>query len=176
MAKNLRSAVGEHKLARLRFLSVEITPVYYRSGRPMSDENPFSVKEQPVSQNFPIGKKRHGCLTAWLIMMILANLLTAVGSALVAAGAVQEMKPNFPAWILWFVAFMALLNIVFVIALFGWKKWGFFGFAGSSIIAFGLNLYLGVAIGQAVAGLFGIVLLYLVMQIGGDRKGWTQLE
>jgi hypothetical protein len=120
-------------------------------------------------------KQRHGCLTAWLVLMIIGNGFTAVGTPLMA-GAIQQATPNFPAWVVWPIALLALLNVVFAIALFNWQKWGFFGFLLTSLAAFGLNIYAGIGIPQAVLGLLGIVLLYGVLQIGGHRSGWSQLE
>ncbi len=120
-------------------------------------------------------KQRHGCLTAWLIVMILANGFTAVITPLTVSS-IQQAIPGFPTWIVWPIALLAILNVVFAIALFNWKKWGFFGFLVNSLIAFGLNLYAGIGVPQAVLGLVGIAFLYGVLQIGGERKGWTQLE
>jgi len=139
------------------------------------NDNLYTVETPSVSSDFPIGKKRHGCLTAWLILMIVANALTAILIPLSAA-AVQQTNPNFPVWVLWVTASLAVLNILFAAALLAWKKWGFYGFAVNSGIAFGLNLYAGLPLQQAFVGLGGILLLFLVLQIGGDRKGWTQLE
>ena len=69
-----------------------------------------------------------------------------------------------------------ILNIVCAVALFQWKKWGFFGFVATSILALGLNLTIGLNIFQVILGLAGIAILYGVLQIGNERKGWTQLE
>jgi hypothetical protein len=120
-------------------------------------------------------KQRHGCLTAWLVLMIIANGFTALGTPLMV-GAIQQTIPNFPAWVVWPIALLAVLNVVFAIALFNWKKWGFFGFLGTSLAAFGLNIYAGIGIPQAVFGLVSIAILYGVLQIGGQKSGWSQLD
>jgi hypothetical protein len=44
------------------------------------------------------------------------------------------------------------------------------------LAAFALNLAIGVSIPQAIMGLAGIAILYGVLQIGGENKGWAQLE
>jgi hypothetical protein len=49
-------------------------------------------------------------------------------------------------------------------------------FLVSSIIVLILNLSSGVGIGQSLLGLLGVVILYAVLQIGGENKGWTQLD
>lgn len=140
----------------------------------MSD-NPFKVNTKSVSSDFPTRKKMHGCLTAWLILMIIANVLLAIASPTLIE-TVKKANPDFPVWALWFAMCMGILNVVFAAALFAWKKWGFYGFATTTIIAFGVNLYTGAALGQAFAGLGGIALLFLMLQLGGDRKAWTQLD
>ncbi len=120
-------------------------------------------------------KQRHGCLTAWLVLMIIANGFAALGTPLMV-GSIQQTIPNFPAWVVWPIALLAVLNLVFAVALFNWKKWGFFGFLGTSLAAFGLNIYATIGIAQAVFGLVGIAVLYGVLQIGGQKSGWSQLE
>ena len=39
-----------------------------------------------------------------------------------------------------------------------------------------INLSLGLTVVQVALGLVGILILYGVLQIGDDKKGWTQLE
>jgi hypothetical protein len=120
-------------------------------------------------------KQRHGCLTAWLVMMIIANALTAVATPLLS-GFIQKTLPNYPTWTIWPLTLIGVLNIAFVIALFNWKMWGFHGFASVAVITFSINIYSGIGIGSAFVGFLGVVLLYGVLQIGGDKKGWPQLE
>ena len=120
-------------------------------------------------------KKRHGCLTAYLIFMLVVNALCALVMPFTAS-LVQKPTPSFPSWLLWISASLGLLNVVFTMALFKWKKSGFIGFCVVSVIALGINLYGGLGVGASLRGLIGIVILYGVLQIGGDKKGWSQLE
>lgn len=120
-------------------------------------------------------KTRHGCLTAWLILMIVANAFTAITTPLLAASIGQSI-PGFPAWVLWPISLLAVLNLLFAVALFYWKKWGFIGFCVTSILALALNLYAGIGVGRSALGLVGIAILYAVLQIGGDKRAWSQLE
>ncbi len=121
------------------------------------------------------GKQRHGCLTAWLVLMIVANAATAL-MYLLGSAAIRENFPSAPAWAFPVLAVMGIANVVCAIALFQWKKWGFFGFLVTSAIAFVVNLMIGLIIVQAVLGLTGVAILYGVLQIGKERKGWTQLD
>lgn len=118
-------------------------------------------------------KDRHGCLTAWLILMIVANSLTALSYLVLT---LLGRKTVAPAWALVTLAVGCIANVVFAVALFRWKRWGFFGFLVTTILALVINLRIGIKPIFVGIGLFGIVILYAVLQIGGERRGWNQLE
>ncbi|MGK7923875.1 MAG: hypothetical protein AB4290_01245 [Spirulina sp.] len=122
-----------------------------------------------------IPKKRHGCLTAWLIFMLLGNSIATL-MYLLAAQTIRQAFPAAPSWAFPLLTVVAIFNLICTIALFNWKKWGFWGLVGSSITTFIVNLSIGVSIGQALFGLIGIVLLYGVLNIGEQNKGWSQLD
>jgi hypothetical protein len=120
-------------------------------------------------------KQRHGCLTAWLVLMIIANSLTSIIYLLAAGGAISRLAA-LPAWALGFLAAGSLFNVVCAIALYRWKMWGFWGFLGVAALALIVNVALGLSIVQVVLGLVGVAVLYGVLQIGAERRGWDQLE
>jgi hypothetical protein len=77
---------------------------------------------------------------------------------------------------------LGVLIIVCLIALFLWIKWGFYGYAAITIVASITNMMLNIVNKAAmtgvlhlIAGLCGIAILYGVLQIGGEHKGWNQL-
>jgi len=107
--------------------------------------------------------------------MIIANSLTAL-IYLYASGPIMRNRPNTPAWVAPVLVAVGIANVVFSVALFQWKRWGFFGCVGTSILVLVINLKLGLNIVLILLGLLGIVVLYAVLQIGGEKKGWTQLE
>jgi hypothetical protein len=122
---------------------------------------------------------RHGCLTAWLVLMIIANTLTALSYVfltLILSKTVHSPRPHTPAWALSVLTVGCIANIVFAVALFRWKRWGFFGFLGTAILALVVNLRIGIKPAMVMIGVCGIMILYAVLQIGGDKKGWDQLE
>lgn len=121
------------------------------------------------------GKQRHGCLTAFLVFSIILNALVSFMN-LFAGTMIRQGHPDMPGWTLPVLGIAGIINIVCLIALFRWKRWGFYGAAALAALAFIVNLVAGLNIMQAFFGLFGIALLYGVLQIGGERKGWTQLE
>ncbi len=123
----------------------------------------------------PEPKKRHGCLTAWLILMLVVNSITAL-VYLFMGGSIRESYPHASSWTIPTLIVLGLFNLSCAVALFQWKKWGFWGICASSVIAFIVNLSAGVGIGSSLLGFVGVALLYGVLQIGKENKGWTQLE
>lgn len=137
--------------------------------------NPTPVP--PVQAQPPIytGKKRHGCLTTWLILMIIGNFYSIIANLVSMKSIINFYGTSTISVLL--LCLLGVANILFVIALFRWKKWGFYGFAASSVLVFILNLAIGLKLWQSIAGLVGIAILYGVLQIGDQAsKGWPQLE
>ncbi len=120
-------------------------------------------------------KNRHGCLTAWLIMMIIANAATAL-MYLLGSGTIRQTVPTMPEWAFPVLIVASLVNLVCAFALFQWKKWGFWGFCATSVVALVVNLSADLGIGTALVGLVGVLLLYGVLHIGKENKGWPQLQ
>lgn len=120
-------------------------------------------------------KSRHGCLTAWLVVMIVANSGTAL-LYILGSDAIRRTLPNAPGWAFPVLIVCSLFNLVCSIALFQWRRWGFWGFCGSSLVGLVVNLSIGIPIGSALVGLVGALLLYGVLQIGKENRGWNQLE
>lgn len=121
------------------------------------------------------GKQRHGCLTGCLVLMIIINAATAL-MYLLGSAAIGQYYPSAPGWTFPVLAVMGIVNVVCAVALFQWKRWGFFGFGAVSIVAFVVNLIIGLNVFQAILGFAGVAILYGVLQIGKEKKGWTQLD
>ena len=121
------------------------------------------------------GKQRHGCLTAWLIAMIVMSSF-AVLVYVLAMGFLLEMLPGASAWAVYTLAALAVLNLGFAIALWRWKKWGLWGYGASSLAAFWINLSIGTGLGPSLMGLLGLAILFAALQIGRENRGWPQLD
>lgn len=120
-------------------------------------------------------KQRHGCLTAFLIFMVLANLFAAYGNIAMQEDILSAL-PKLSHSLLFALALVGLLNVVFAIGIYKWKKWGFWGFCVSALAAFSINIYGGVALLPALAGLAGVLVLFAVLKIGKEKAGWDQLD
>ena len=130
--------------------------------------------QNPTNQ-LPAGKHRHGCLTAYLVFMIIANSATAL-LYLFGSEAIRRNAPNMPGWAFPVLIVAGIFNLICAVALWRWKKWGFWGFVVSALVAFAVNLSIGVEPGFALLGLVGLGILYGVLHIGSEDKGWPQLE
>jgi uncharacterized membrane protein (DUF2068 family) len=83
-------------------------------------------------------------------------------------------------WPGWAIPSLMLFNLVCVVGLLRLKKWGFYGSCVSCGLVLVVNLFTGAPMVFVVFGLsyglIGIIFLYCVLQIGGDKSGWTQLD
>ncbi len=120
-------------------------------------------------------KRRHGCLTAYLAIIVIANFATLL-LYLFAGETAKGLAPNLPDWAHSASMVFGLVNLVCAIALFRWKKWGFWSIVIATIMMTGVNFYVGIETGPAVGGLVGVAILYGALHIGKDNKGWTQLS
>ena len=113
-------------------------------------------------------RTRHGCLTVWLVGMIVAN--AAVSVAYLTMANPIGLSPTVQA----LLAAAAAANVLFGIALFRWRRWGFWGFVGVSAGVFIVNISILTPV-AALSGLVGVALLYGVLRLG-DPSGWDQLD
>ena len=120
-------------------------------------------------------KQRHGCLTAWLVVVVIANGCTLLLYMLAADPLGQDL-PLVPRWVLPLLTVLCVVRITCTVAVFLWRRWGFFGFVAVVVVEFSINLVTVQDIVSAVLGLVGLATLYGVLHIGGDRSGWRQLE
>ena len=119
-------------------------------------------------------KERHGCLTTYLVLAIIANSATAL-LYLFGAGAIKRATPNIPDWAFPVLIVLVLFNLACAIALLRWKKWGFWGLVASAALTLVVNLTIGLGLSSAIVGL-GVILLYGILHIGKGNKGWPQLD
>ena len=128
----------------------------------------------------PEPKQGHGCLTAYLVFMIAVNsavvLVYTLGREALRRQTVKANLPPMPDWAFSVLVVAGLFNLICAIALFRWRKWGFWGFCLSALVALAVNLSIGIGVIQSLLGLLGLALLFAVLQIGKENKGWPQLE
>tara|TARA_B100000579_G_C22145000_1_gene538256 strand:- start:11 stop:400 length:390 start_codon:yes stop_codon:yes gene_type:complete len=128
-------------------------------------------------QNAQNKKKRHWCLFAYLVLTLIANAFLSFvyfkTSTIQPQTAYQSLIPQ---WYFQVVGILCLFNLISAFAILKWKKWGFWLFTLTASIPLNLNLYFELSIVYSVGELIGVAILYGVLQIGGDKKGWSQLN
>jgi hypothetical protein len=128
------------------------------------------TKEDSTNKS-PVKKQRHGCLTTWLIFIIVvstaASIFTMVADDNILGG-------DYPRTLM---VLLGLLNIGSCILLLNWKKIGYWGSVLSSVSAFVINLSLGESVASSVVGFGGLIILTAVLFIKTDDiSGWDNLE
>ncbi len=122
-------------------------------------------------------KQRHGCVTAWLILMIILNSIISLLYFFAGDIIIENSPADISNTMIIVLAVFGTLNVLFSIMLFKWKKWVFWGFVVTAVATFAVNLSIGLGIGQSILGLVGIAVLYGVLQIKKDNiSTWTNLE
>ncbi|WP_415328942.1 hypothetical protein [Chryseobacterium sp. MMS23-Vi53] len=129
-----------------------------------------------MNQNYNYNKERHGCVTAWLVLIILGNSLTAL-LYLLANDRIRESAPDASPLMIYLLGLLALANAVFAGMLLQWKKIGFWGFTVTGICALIINININFGIVQSLIGLVGVGVLFAILQITKDGKSaWQNLE
>lgn len=130
-----------------------------------------------INENPNVAKQRHGCVTAWLVLMIIANSLTAMIYFFSSEMITKNLSMDVSNSMIILLGIICIANVIFSVMLFQWKKLGFWGFIITSIGAFIVNLSIGLGIVQSLFGLVGIAILYGVLQIKKDNiPAWDNLE
>jgi hypothetical protein len=89
---------------------------------------------------------------------------------------VRQVVPEFEAWMFLPLMLASVMQVVFLIALRYRRMWGFIGLWGVGLSGAALNIAAGMQVAKAVSSLIGLVVLYWVLQIGGERSGWSRLK
>jgi hypothetical protein len=131
--------------------------------------------ETPQSPEKRKIKKRHGLLTAYLILLIV--LIAGAVAYFVAEAISSKPSLTIPGWALSVLAVLGLLEIVCVIAILKWKKWGFWGYCALEMIVLIVDISSGESTAMVPIGLVLIALMAGALNIGNkENKGWSQLD
>jgi hypothetical protein len=95
---------------------------------------------------------------------------------LIASLAMGQGIFSAPPWLFPVLAVVAITNAGCAYALFLWKKWGFYGLLVTAAISITVNLINGASVFHALLGLVGVVVLFILLNIGTQDNGWEQLE
>jgi len=134
--------------------------------------------------------KRHGCLTTYLVFLVICAILGMLINLFGIPEVILKYFLNRPQWPTYFYAetypnraewaipvsfIMQIFSLICVIQIFHWRKWGFWGLCALYLANF--ILYLKYDVRPPLIGpILAIVVLYGVLHIGKENKGWTQLK
>lgn len=133
------------------------------------------ILDTPENPN--VEKERHGCVTAWLVLMIILNSLTAVIYLFASDMITANLPGSISTSMVILLGIIGVANVVFAALLLQWKKMAFWGFAATSVITLLINVTHGISVGQSLLGLAGVAILYGVLQIKQNNvSAWDHLE
>ncbi|WP_426671479.1 hypothetical protein ACPPVU_09595 [Mucilaginibacter sp. McL0603] len=142
-----------------------------KSNTPEDNERPFVNGDRPV----PIIPERHGCVTAWLIVMLIINSICTLIYFFASNLMEKRLKVSFVT--IAAIVIIGVLNSVFSVMLLYWKKAGFYGFFATTIISFIINFCIKLPLIPTILGLCGIAILYGILHIKkGGRSTWYYLK
>jgi len=125
--------------------------------------------------NSPLQNERHGCLTTYLVFMVILNsamcLVYLFGTAWL-----RRNSQNTPDWVFWTLSGCGLVNVSSAIAVLRWKRWGFWLLIASALAGVAVNFSIGLGPQGFLGGVFGIAILYGLLHIGKERKAWPRLQ
>ena len=131
----------------------------------MQEHNTNNVADAPSQ---PEQKKRGFWLTAFLILMFIANPLTAF-MYFSAPDLIGSTQPKATVGIVYALGVMSVINFAIAVGIWSWKKYAVYGMYASVAIAFVINIYLGIGIVGALFGLLGGLLIFLTTR---NRWQW----
>jgi len=107
--------------------------------------------------------------------MMVLNSLTALVTPLMYH-AIKAVYPNASPLTTAILTAAGIANTICAIALFRWKRWGWFGFAVTSLIVLIVNVSIGVDFVHCLLGIVGVVVLYCLLELGGNNSAWNRLR
>lgn len=132
---------------------------------------------ETTNENPKVSKQRHGCVTAWLIFLIVANSLTAALYLFAREMVTKNLPGDVSTPMIILLGIFGIANVIFSVLLFQWKKIGFWGFIVTSAGAIVINIIIGLGVGQSLFGLAGVAILYGILQIKqGSVTAWDNLD
>lgn len=135
----------------------------------------FAGCSQAASSSKIIGPYHHGCLSAWLACSVIFSAINVITTPFLFNFAKRSAPGLTHAGVV-LICVLSLLNVMFAVALLRWKRWGFYGFLANSIAALVINLSIGLGLGSSTIGLFGVVILAILLNLGGNQRAWRHLK
>jgi hypothetical protein len=88
---------------------------------------------ETTNENLNITRQRHGFVSAWLILMIVANSFLTLRYLFAGVWIIKKLPEGISTSMLISLGILSAANALFSLLLFRWKKWAFFGFVITAI-------------------------------------------
>jgi len=122
-------------------------------------------------------KQRHGCLTAWLIYLILSYSIVSLGLFFNSDSIVQKFQYIKSENLLLIVASIAILNVLFIFMLLKWFKLGFWGLLSTSTLLFIIQIMNSNNILTPIITAIVMLIMYGLLKLKKRNvSGWDNLE
>jgi len=130
------------------------------------------LNDQPnaVEVNAKSDVTRGGCLTTFLVFMMIVNAALAV-FYLLSSDAVAEQVPQLSQGVVLLLGAAALLNVILAVLVWQWRRAGVVGSVAVALVVFPLNIFVGLPILQSMAGLLGPMILAILV-----RPRWSRFR
>lgn len=145
------------------------------TGESLRDADAAAVEPERTPAQ-PDLDRHHGCLTAWIwtagIVGFLGTLSFGLASVTCSMGV-----PRATARLMAPTAALSFVSLLFVYGIDNSRRWGVRGFIAVAGVAAALFLASGVHRPPVhLAAFVAVATLWLAMNRGGDRNGWSRLE
>jgi hypothetical protein len=110
-------------------------------------------------------KQRHGCLTAWLIYLIVAYSIVSIVFFFHTDGIIEEFPNKTSENTILLIGSIGILNTLFCFLLFKWIKLGFWGMILTNLSMLIIQIINGYEISHSAFGIFCIITLYSLLQL-----------
>lgn len=129
------------------------------------NRNPYTPPEANVDDvpGVATPATRGGCLITFLVLVIVANTVLAV-VYFTQAALIASQLPRLSEGFVFALGAVGLLNVFLASLVWRWRRVGVYGFVSVSLLVFALNLYVGLPVLQAAAGLLGPLILILLVR------------
>ena len=123
-------------------------------------------------------KQRHGCVTAFLIFLMIANSASVILYFFATEFMSKTLSIEISDSDKIFLSIFKIANLISCILLFQWKKIGFWLYIATNVATVVLSIYQGKGTSQLWSALFGIALLFGIMQIAikNGKTTWNELS
>jgi len=130
-----------------------------------------------IDETPDLKKQRHGCVTAWLVIMIIFNSI----ATLIYFFESDLILRNLPKYVTYtslvLLGSFGIINVISAILLLKWIKLGFWGFIISGVCVYAINVNNGMGVFQPLSGILGVLVLYGILQIKQkETSAWSNLD